>query len=612
MPASTRLARSTTFATVADPLVGSVKRRKVAGSSSTRSTAATAAVDENSNPQPSATTKVAVKQDSKLSSHFAPLKASSAIVASRNIKAAISKKSSLAEAKPTKPLSSAAATLASIPETKPQIAPTVATVEPSPKVSQATAAKNVLRSDVAPRRYVGRDEKRAELNSFFGRCLQSPGSLYISGQPGTGKTALLTDVLREMDSATATATATATTTNNEKTNVAKFEGVVYINCMTTKDPRKLYSKLLEGITGDSASSMTVDEAFTSLKSTLNIDSISTSSQPVKAARQRSASSRKLSSPKSAENDRQRSFLVVLDEIDNLLSRDNDVLYNLFSWASPMHPSSRLALVGIANALDMTARFLPRLTEHNCEPELLHFPPYDIKDIVAIVSDRFATACSAAGIGADAVVVHPKAIELCARKVASTSGDVRKALAVLQRAVEIADTDFKKTLAKSGADGSVAPKSLSISMVHVARALNAPAGPTVSSKITTLAIQHKLALAAVALSSPSESSNLASGQSVSAVYSRYQVLCKDSNVVAAVTRNELTDLITVLEADALVKQTAAVKAKTRSKATAAASAANSASGEAAVGLLVSIEDVRRFAIERTQPLALLSCYFMTEQ
>jgi cell division control protein 6 len=56
------------------------------------------------------------------------------------------------------------------------------------------------------------------------------GSLYISGQPGTGKTALLKEMMRDMQPAM------------EK---APFDiKVLTINCMTVKDPKLVYHKML--------------------------------------------------------------------------------------------------------------------------------------------------------------------------------------------------------------------------------------------------------------------------------------------------------------------------------------------------------------------------------
>lgn len=49
---------------------------------------------------------------------------------------------------------------------------------------------------------------------------------------------------------------------------------------------------------------------------------------------------------------------MLDEIDQLVQKDPTVLYQLFEW--PSLADSKLILIGIANALDMTERLLPRL------------------------------------------------------------------------------------------------------------------------------------------------------------------------------------------------------------------------------------------------------------
>lgn len=58
------------------------------------------------------------------------------------------------------------------------------------------------------------------------------------------------------------------------------------------------------------------------------------------------------------SDQTRMYVVILDELDQLLSKHQQVLYSLFEWAAA--PGSKLILVGIANALDLTERFLPRL------------------------------------------------------------------------------------------------------------------------------------------------------------------------------------------------------------------------------------------------------------
>lgn len=54
----------------------------------------------------------------------------------------------------------------------------------------------------------------------------------------------------------------------------------------------------------------------------------------------------------------------------------------------LHRQQRFSLSGIANALDLTDRILPRLQARpHCRPQLLNFPPYSRQELVAIVQDR---------------------------------------------------------------------------------------------------------------------------------------------------------------------------------------------------------------------------------
>ena len=84
-------------------------------------------------------------------------------------------------------------------------------------------------------------------------------------------------------------------------------------------------------------------------------------------------------------------VVFIDELDQLLGKQHEVLYQLFEWAAA--PGSRLILVGIANALDLTERFLPRLQARGAMPRLVAFPPYAPEELENIYRQRIAEAVS---------------------------------------------------------------------------------------------------------------------------------------------------------------------------------------------------------------------------
>ncbi len=54
----------------------------------------------------------------------------------------------------------------------------------------------------------------------------------------------------------------------------------------------------------------------------------------------------------------RMTVVLVDEMDVLITRQQKVLYNLMEW--PLRRGSNLAVIGIANTMDLPERLLPRI------------------------------------------------------------------------------------------------------------------------------------------------------------------------------------------------------------------------------------------------------------
>ncbi|XP_056227841.1 cell division control protein 6 homolog [Seriola aureovittata] len=268
--------------------------------------------------------------------------------------------------------------------------------------SRFQSVKQALHTAV-PERLLSREAERASIRSFLeDKVLRRvPGSLYISGAPGTGKTACFNCVLQEM-----------------KAELSKVQTVV-VNCMSLRSSHAIFRLLADRL---------------------------------RASGGQSGLQRLLTAPGPA-------VLLVLDEMDQLDSKAQDVLYTIFEW--PYLPQSRLCLVGIANALDLTDRILPRLQARpHCRPLLLHFPPYSRQELTAIVQDRLAQA-SADGI------LDASAVQFCARKVSAVSGDARKALDICRRAVEIVESDERKKATDSKAE----TKASRVSLPQVARVLS---------------------------------------------------------------------------------------------------------------------------------------------
>ena len=111
-------------------------------------------------------------------------------------------------------------------------------------------------------------------------------------------------------------------------------------------------------------------------------------------------------------------LLVVDELDSLVTRRQEVLYNLFEWslAAPRKGVPRLAVIGIANTMDLPERLLPRILSR-AGLRRTPFQPYVREQIEQIVRARLG-ACEGA--------FAPEAVDFASRKVAAVSGDVRRA------------------------------------------------------------------------------------------------------------------------------------------------------------------------------------------
>uniref|UniRef100_A0A8C5GQW1 Cell division control protein n=1 Tax=Gouania willdenowi TaxID=441366 RepID=A0A8C5GQW1_GOUWI len=247
--------------------------------------------------------------------------------------------------------------------------------------SRFQSVKQALHTAI-PERLLSREAERSSIRSFLQEKLlqRVPGSLYISGAPGTGKTACLNCMLQEM-----------------KAELTSVE-IVVVNCMSLRSSHAIFPLL---------------------------------SHKLGAKGGQSGLQRLLTAPGPA-------VLLVLDEMDQLDSKAQDVLYTIFEW--PYLPNSRLCLIGIANALDLTDRILPRLQARpHCRPLLLNFRPYNRQELTAIIQDRLAQVASAESL------LDVSAVQFCSRKVSAVSGDARKALDICRRAVEIEAKESRVSL-----------------------------------------------------------------------------------------------------------------------------------------------------------------------
>ncbi|OVA13835.1 CDC6 [Macleaya cordata] len=281
----------------------------------------------------------------------------------------------------------------------------------NPKVrEQMSAVKEVLHLSTAPSAIVCREEEQKSVLDFCKACIEQDraGSLYVCGCPGTGKTLSVEKVKQLL-------------VGWVKEVGVQLPDVLTLNCTTLTNTKEIFCKILETYQPQRK--------------------IGGASSPLQQLQ-------KLFSEKQQSSDK-KMMLIVADELDYLITRDRAVLHDLFMLTTL--PFSRCILIGIANAIDLADRFLPKLQSLNCKPMLVTFRAYSKDQILRILQQRL--------MALPYDVFQPQALELCARKVAAASGDMRKALCVCRSAIEMLETELRDTGTRLLAENALLNRSI---------------------------------------------------------------------------------------------------------------------------------------------------------
>ncbi len=260
--------------------------------------------------------------------------------------------------------------------------------------------KQVLQSSYIPENILHREEQLNQIASILAPALREdrPSNIFIYGKTGTGKTLSVKYTTKQLS------------------RVADAREVplkmCYINCKLKKVADTEY-RLIATLSGlfrkkVPPTGLPTDEVYKIFFSAI---------------------------------DAEKSIIVIiLDEIDQLVSKTgDDVLYNLTRINSELK-NSQISIIGISNDLTFTDNLDPRVKSSLSEEEVI-FPPYNAIQIQQILKERGRKAFKKGTIAAGV-------IEKCAAIAAREHGDARRALELLRVAGELADrSNSKKVMLK---------------------------------------------------------------------------------------------------------------------------------------------------------------------
>ncbi|XP_014380924.1 origin recognition complex subunit 1 [Alligator sinensis] len=228
------------------------------------------------------------------------------------------------------------------------------------------------------------------------------GCMYISGVPGTGKTATVHEVIHCLQQAA------------DEDELPFFQ-FIEINGMKLTDPHQTYVQILKLLTGQKVTATHAASLLAKLFHT--------------------------SGPK------RKTTVLVVDELDLLWTRKQDVMYNLFDWPTQKH--SKLIILAIANTMDLPERIMMNRVASRLGLTRMSFQPYTYRQLQQIISSRLNSVKA----------FEEDAIQLVSRKVAALSGDARRCLDICRRATEICEFAGQKS--SSGL----------VSMIHIMEAID---------------------------------------------------------------------------------------------------------------------------------------------
>lgn len=254
------------------------------------------------------------------------------------------------------------------------------------------ANRDALRIDYIPERLPHREEHLKVVAGVLAPFLrgQRGSNLFVYGQTGTGKTAVVRFVLDRLQS--------------RSEEVGSMARTCYVNCRLVGTQYRVLASL--------GQALGVDVPFTGL-----------------------ATTEVLSRFKESLSSRRILLIVALDEIDALVKEYGDALLYQLTRLNESLNYGRVSIIGISNDLRFKERLDPRVLSSLSEEEVV-FKPYTALEIIDILRERAAVAFQKG-------VLENSALALCSAEAAKEHGDARRALDLLRVAGEVVEREGSK-------------------------------------------------------------------------------------------------------------------------------------------------------------------------
>ena len=249
--------------------------------------------------------------------------------------------------------------------------------------------RNVLQTTYIPDQLPHRESEIKNIVDIITPCLykNKPSNILVTGKTGTGKTAVLSYIGKELKK------------EDPKEENCSF---IYVNCEIVDNPYGILFNISNQIIIDQnripPTGWSLDRVYDTITNYID-----------------------------KEN---KVFIIVLDEIDRILQKNGDDIFYFLTTMNEALKQSKVSIIGVTNNAKFTELLSTKIKSRLGEEKVI-FSPYNAEQLQNILKER-------AEFAFDPGIIDDGVISRCAAISAQDSGDARKALDLLRVSAEIAE------------------------------------------------------------------------------------------------------------------------------------------------------------------------------